>query len=342
MKAEVLYLARLARQATGQPVLRPPRQPSADDFDASARPPGRLGPEEPMTPGPMAAPPAMGTGPAGPAARRGGPAAPVPAVAPAAMPAVSAWPEPAAGASASPDIPNMPQSPRAASHRADIADPGIPGTTVAAPADPAGTCAVTAPTSAPQARAPRPAANAGPARPPGSRPSARRGRPAALPEAVEPAPMASGADRQAGPEPRTAPAARPPWPAPVAPAGPRQDPRTDGAGALAARRAAGQAGAPGGEGTAEPAWSRESAALRDLEPPLTSDPPPAAMSRTEQGVPQRARVSIGTIEVTVLPPNPPVPAVDEIRYRPPSALAASAGAGRLRDGLRRWYGTAQG
>jgi hypothetical protein len=73
--------------------------------------------------------------------------------------------------------------------------------------------------------------------------------------------------------------------------------------------------------------------------------------------PARARVSIGTIEVTVLPqpadtaapaagqrPARPVPAATpgNVRPRPPSLLASGPGAERLRDGLRRWHGTAQG
>ena len=82
------------------------------------------------------------------------------------------------------------------------------------------------------------------------------------------------------------------------------------------------------------------------------------MPGPEPGVPYQKpraagppRVSIGTIDVTVLPPAPPAPPAPGIRppaqaargwTRPPSLLAATAGAGRLRDGLRRWYGTAQG
>jgi hypothetical protein len=65
----------------------------------------------------------------------------------------------------------------------------------------------------------------------------------------------------------------------------------------------------------------------------------------------RPRVSIGTIEVTVVPPASAALPAAEIRLpapavpawsRPASLLAGNAGAGWMRDGLRRWYGTAQG
>ncbi len=77
----------------------------------------------------------------------------------------------------------------------------------------------------------------------------------------------------------------------------------------------------------------------------------AAGRRGEPGVPGRSRVSIGTIEVTVVPAAPPAPAVPQAhppvqaargRSRPPSLLAAGPGADRRQDGLRRWYGIAQG
>jgi len=70
--------------------------------------------------------------------------------------------------------------------------------------------------------------------------------------------------------------------------------------------------------------------------------------RRQHGVPG-ARVSIGTIEVTVVPPAPQPgrPEDGRVLSRPgrqgaPSLLAAGPGAERLRDGLRRWHGTAQG
>jgi hypothetical protein len=64
---------------------------------------------------------------------------------------------------------------------------------------------------------------------------------------------------------------------------------------------------------------------------------------------RQARVSIGTIEVTVTPPAsaPPATAFPPPQpppppSGPPSSLTGSPAADRLRDGLRRWYGTAQG
>jgi hypothetical protein len=70
--------------------------------------------------------------------------------------------------------------------------------------------------------------------------------------------------------------------------------------------------------------------------------------RRQHGVPE-ARVSIGTIEVTVVPPAPQPghPEDGPARPRPgrqgaASLLAVGPGAERLRDGLRRWHGTAQG
>ncbi len=62
------------------------------------------------------------------------------------------------------------------------------------------------------------------------------------------------------------------------------------------------------------------------------------------------QVSIGTIEVTVVPPTRPEPAAGVqpparaagSRSRDGSGAAAGAGSDRIRSGLRRWYGTAQG
>jgi hypothetical protein len=115
---------------------------------------------------------------------------------------------------------------------------------------------------------------------------------------------------------------------------------------------------PGLPGAVGPWRSREPTAVRDLLPPAapapqsteTSGPGPRGSRQDPHGS-ARARVSIGTIEVTVVPPARPVlpadriqPAAEAPRGRPrfPSASTESADAGRLRDGLRRWYGTAQG
>jgi hypothetical protein len=62
---------------------------------------------------------------------------------------------------------------------------------------------------------------------------------------------------------------------------------------------------------------------------------------------RQAQVSIGTIEVTVVPAAKPSmaeipPAKPVIRSRPPALIATGPGADRRRDGRRRWYGTAQG
>ena len=78
------------------------------------------------------------------------------------------------------------------------------------------------------------------------------------------------------------------------------------------------------------------------------DPHPGRERREPHGAPQ-PRVSIGTIEVTVVPPAPPPGHPQDGGALPlpgrqgaPSLLAAGPGAERLRDGLRRWHGTAQG
>jgi hypothetical protein len=66
----------------------------------------------------------------------------------------------------------------------------------------------------------------------------------------------------------------------------------------------------------------------------------------------RANISIGTIEVTVVPPEPPaapppaaapMPPVPMPRTwtRAPSLFGRSPAGDRLRGGTRRWYGTAQ-
>jgi len=70
-------------------------------------------------------------------------------------------------------------------------------------------------------------------------------------------------------------------------------------------------------------------------------------SAPSSGDARQAQVSIGTIEVTVVPAAKPSaaeipPAQPVIRSRPPALIATGPGADRRRDGRRRWYGIAQG
>jgi hypothetical protein len=111
-------------------------------------------------------------------------------------------------------------------------------------------------------------------------------------------------------------------------------------------------------------WSPASAAGRDQVPAAARDlvPPAAVRQPAKAGTepPRRfrdprpagqPRVSIGTIEVTVVPaatPAPesgrnqaPAPAAPG-RPRPASPHTAGMTAGRLTQGLRRWHGIAQG
>jgi len=373
MKAEVPYLARLARQAAGQPALRPPRQLFSGDIDLPVDSPGYLssprrhaidaaasrllgslpasdGGGEQVTPEASApASRADGTPMAG---HPGGSAAEP--VATGNVPATPARPEPTAATRTIPERPDLPRPPRAVPQRPGAGHAEISGAAVASPADVR---------PVPPPAEPRPARDAwpavdGPARPPESWARSLRDGPVDLSGALEPAPRASQADRRAAPVPRAVPASPGPnGPGPNGAAGSRQDQDADQVGDQDADAAAHQAAlgpaAPPAAAISNPDRPREPTAVRDLIPPPASDPPPVAMSRTGPGeprVPRRPRVSIGTIEVTVVPPTPSAPAVPEIRLpapvtpgwsRPPSPFAASEGADRLRHGLRRWYGTAQ-
>jgi hypothetical protein len=118
--------------------------------------------------------------------------------------------------------------------------------------------------------------------------------------------------------------------------------------------------APGGGGATGSRVPSSGAAPADdlLPPPVAAprlngvvEPAPFGSYHQQADGPGPARVSIGTIEVTVVPPaRPPVPASvsrppapgPRGRSRPPSLLATTASDSRLRDGLRRWYGIAQG
>jgi hypothetical protein len=130
------------------------------------------------------------------------------------------------------------------------------------------------------------------------------------------------------------------------------------------RRASGPGPHPmtGGAGAGSDQGPAPAAAATDRVPPLplpalaprpdeATGPGPLGSRQQMPGGPEPARVSIGTIEVTVVPPAGPASHASESRPpaqtprgrpRPPSLLATTAGAGRLRDGLRRWYGIAQG
>lgn len=117
---------------------------------------------------------------------------------------------------------------------------------------------------------------------------------------------------------------------------------------------AGDVATPRAAGSARPGTdqdrAREGGMVHALLPPA-----PAAGAqdlpdpRRGPGSQRPARVSIGTIEVTVVPPAQPAEP-SWIRESPQpggraqrgAIPAATAGSGRLRDGLRRWYGTAQG
>jgi hypothetical protein len=311
------------------------------------------------------------TGPAG------GPAAsvaPAPVTSLPATPAAPARPEPTAGLPTAPGGPDAPWPPRAAPRPPGAARPGPPRDVTSGPDDPAAArpappWAATAdpgdpagaraaawppgPGSQPASR-PRLADDPTGTGPPGSRAGAPRGRPADLPGATGPAPPAGETDAQAGPVARAGTAPAPSGREPADMAGPRPGQRTDDAGLPVARGTAGGPGAPGAEGSADPDRPAEPTAVRHLMPPA-ADLRPAAVSGSAPGEPYReprgagrSQVTIGTIDVTVIPPAaaarpaPPPAPVPSGWSRPGSLLTASAGADRRRDGLRRWYGTAQG
>ncbi len=290
-----------------------------------------------------------------------------------ALPVASAVQATAAGVPATPGGPHAPRPPDVAP-QSPAARAESPRAAGIASATPANAGPVLQPGTPLPSSSSRPAGDTARAQPLASWTSPLWGTPVDLPQAIELLPVAGETDRQAPSRPRAA--APPPGPGPATTARQRQDPpRTDAA--IPATPPPG----PGPATTARPrqdpprtdaaipatpddrdAAGRErsggTTAVRDLIPPPASAPRSIAMLGPEPGelhqkprVSGRPRVSIGTIEVTVLPPAPPPPLTHEIRppaqvargwTRPPSLLAASAGADRLRDGLRRWYGTAQG
>src|SRR5580704_10099840 len=354
MKAEVPYLSRLARQAVGQPVLRPPRQLFTGDTDVPVRSVSDLGspPRQAVNAAPssprMALPPdSLGAGQPEPAATAGE-ADPVreagfTAVGPAA--AMPGWPDPAipsAAASARPDTPAPPATP----HRLGAGHLEVPEATVTGLAAPDGTRPGALPTSL-LSRGPRPGADAGQAPPPGSR--------VASVSPPAPAPGSRAASAEPGPALRAAPAGpSPSGLGPIASAASDQDHHPGGVRAAVARPTAARPGPPGPLGPQDAAPADRSRQTpvpdrsngldtgRSTEPAAVRDPGPPL-------VPRRPRVSIGTIEDTIVPPTPtPTPVIHQIQAPAPvtnrasSPFAASAGADRLRHGFRRWYGTAQG
>ena len=375
MRAQVPYLARLARRAAGPAPLQPPRQlfagtayplvrlPAGDDYADSlperngeaaaggfppALAPAQAHGEPPASPR-ITSQPGEDTSQSGEytAGNRAGDASAFlagnrPGGAPAPVDsAVHAGNADSPAAPGRPDRPGsaqVPLSPPLAPHAesTQVAD-ATPATSPAGPiARPGGP-----PSASP------PPAHAARGGPPGSSAiAALWGAPVELPHSIERAPVTS----EASTRPAMGPALAPPRPGRAAAADTDQ-------GQLGG---VGTQGTPGGwEAASDCGRHPAPAAVRDLLPPLTQAPRPAELagpgsggSRQEPpGGPAPARVSIGTIEVTVVPPARP--ALRASQSRPPaqmprgrsgpqSLLAATAAGGRLRDGLRRWYGIAQG
>jgi hypothetical protein len=108
------------------------------------------------------------------------------------------------------------------------------------------------------------------------------------------------------------------------------------------------------DATGGPGGSRATAAVHDLLPPPTSAS--RSLRSDTAGVgrdspsPMRPSVSIGSIEVTVVPPPHGAPPTHDPRAaravrnrsRPVPRPGVDPGVDRLRDGRRRWYGIAQG
>ena len=398
MRAQIPYLAGLARQAAGRPALRPPHQL----FSRASYPPGRGGTvrrppgdaavrsfpparlpsgsgEEPPAPPRIASPRDEDTGrdrAGGAAGAPAAPAGPAPDAAGPGVPAAAAGPAPDAAGPAAPGHQEAPRR-RNAPGSAQVAAPAsVAPRTEFSPAGAAPPARGAAPAAPPDAGlVPHPA---WPPLAPESRTGTQGGTPAQPPRTIEPVPVPGETDRRPPPS-GASPAASASVPGPEGAAGSHRGPLASETGVSAALAsgpgpgtvgsagphrdlAGGEAGIPVTLGprdaAGDPGRSRGPAAAGDLPPPLASALPPIEMlgpepggSRREPRVSGTARVSIGTIEVTVVPPARPAPPAPEIQppapvarggSRPPSLLAAGAGADRLRDGLRRWYGIAQG
>ncbi len=358
MRAHIPYLARLALPAAGRATLQPSRPVFANDTYTPV-----LGPDAatPAAPGASADPVRDGGILAAPAAS----ADPVPdAGGPADAPRAPAVGAPGAGISGAPSR-ALALSASGAGIRAAPAGPYVPGTAGIAPPPPLAPQIEFPLAAGTASAAPRTAgAVAHPARPlppGGSRPEGEAaaepspglsggplwGTPVELTRAIEPVPVTGETDRRAPAASRTLPGGLPSGPG-----------RADAAGS--SRSLGGDESAvsvtPGRhDAAAGPDRPGGPTAVRELAPPPGSVPRPIALPGPDPGrshrapnASGRARVSIGTIEVTVVPParpaqeiRPPAP-VPRGSSGPSSLLAATAGAGRLRDGLRRWYGTAQG
>ena len=184
------------------------------------------------------------------------------------------------------------------------------------------------------------------------------GGPVDLPEAIELAPVADEAARRAVTRPGRP--RHPPGRSGRGTAASRHGQRTDDAGASVAPRGRRIPRALGAEGAADPDRPREpGAGPRPDAATVLTDPRPVAMPGTEPGEPYREprvpgrpqrvdrhhrghRRPAGPRPPPAAPRDPAPAPVTRGWSRPPSLLASSAGADRLRDGLRRWYGTAQG
>jgi hypothetical protein len=99
---------------------------------------------------------------------------------------------------------------------------------------------------------------------------------------------------------------------------------------------------------------KRSGTVRDLVPPADGGErhgEQAGATRSGRSAGKTpARVTIGTIEVTVVPPARPAHGASEPARVPPlppavkrpASVLGETGSARLRNGLRRWYGIAQG